>query len=267
VWDLGRLRPSRLSDLQLVSIVLVVFDTGLSVREDQRRIRTLCTIGRRRSIVAITIPIAIAATAATAATVATATATTAVTTATATTAAATAFFAGTGLIHGQRAARELTAVERCDRFVGTGFHLDECETATATRFSVRNDRGVGNLTELAERLPEVIRRRAERQVTNVDSLTHLSILGPVMRTPTEGQTNGPRPKTRPPPAAEKNPSRQRKAVVSNTVGKSDHWSAENRERIKSLQHSDAVAPWHGLLKPRCRSGESYEDKNGADRNH
>jgi hypothetical protein len=257
-----------LSDLQLVSIDSVVFDTGLSVREDQRRIRTLCNIGRRRSIIAITITIAIAATAATAATVTTATATAAtVATATATTAAAAAFFAGTGLIHGQRAARELAAVERCNRFVGTAVHLDECETATATRFSVRNDRGVGNLTELAERLPEVLRRRAERQVTNVDSLTHLSILGPVTRTPTEGQTNGPRPKTRPPPAAEKRPSRQRKAVVSNTVGKSDHWSDENRERIKSLQHSDAVAPWHGLLKPRCRSGESFEDKNGADRNH
>lgn len=256
------MRPSRLSDLQLVSIVLVLFDTGLSVREDQRRIHTLCTIGRRRLIVAI--PISIAATAATT-TVATATATTAVTTAAATTAAA-AIFAGTGLIHGQRAARELAAVERCNRFVGTGFHFDECETATATRFSVRNDRGVGNLTELAESLPELIRRRAERQVTNVDSLTHLSILGPVTRTPTEGQTNGPRPKTRPPPAAEKRPSRQRKAAESNTVGKSDHLGDESRERVKSLQNSDAVAPWHGLLKPRCRSGESYEDKNGADRN-
>lgn len=149
-------------------------------RERERALFSLlkCRRGRHQALVAASATTATATVAATAAaaaaTAAAATVTAAATTATVATAAAGAgtIFTRLGLVHGQGATLEFFQVGAGDCFVGSVSHFYETEAAAAARFTIRHDRGARHRAELAEQLFEIGRCRAEREVTNVQLLTH-----------------------------------------------------------------------------------------------
>src|SRR5262249_7597663 len=78
--------------------------------------------------------------------------------------------AGTCLVDGERSAAVLSAVEGRDGLIAALGHLDETEAARTAGLAVRDDLRAGHGAVLAERLAEVVRRRVERQVTDIQIL-------------------------------------------------------------------------------------------------
>jgi hypothetical protein len=121
---------------------------------------------------AATATVTTATAAATAASAAASTAAEATTTTTATTAAATAAFLS--LVHTERAPIERRAVELGDRGLGLSSiaHGDEAEATRAAGVPVRHDVNVDDLSALGKGLAEGIDSGVEREVTDVQTLTH-----------------------------------------------------------------------------------------------
>jgi hypothetical protein len=87
--------------------------------------------------------------------------------ATATAAATGTCFAGLGLIDGQGAALELSAVERLDRGLRSVAHFDKAETSRTTRFAVGRDLGAANRAVVREQLFQIFGRRGEGKIANI----------------------------------------------------------------------------------------------------
>src|SRR5262249_4825149 len=77
-----------------------------------------------------------------------------------------------GLVHRQRPAGELRAVERCDRLVRPVVHLDEREPAAAPGFAIGDDLRAQHGAVLGERRDQVVAGGLERDVTDVQLLRH-----------------------------------------------------------------------------------------------
>src|SRR5204862_378431 len=54
-------------------------------------------------------------------------------------------------------------------------HGDECKAASSTCLAVSDQVNVGDLTDGLERCTDVVCRRAERQVSHIQSLTHVAL--------------------------------------------------------------------------------------------
>src|SRR5262249_11303937 len=88
-------------------------------------------------------------------------------------AAATAtLLARLGLVDGQGAAVDLRAVQRGDGLVAAAGHLDEAEAARAAGLAVGRHLGPRHLAKRLEELAEVLLRRLEGEVADVDVLAH-----------------------------------------------------------------------------------------------
>src|SRR5262249_5144087 len=93
---------------------------------------------------------------------------------------------GPGLVDGQGPAPDLLAVERRDGLVPTAGHLDEPEAAGPAGLAVGCHLGPDDLAVRLEQRAEVVRRRLEGQVADVDVLGHVP---PRARGPVDGKSN------------------------------------------------------------------------------
>src|SRR5688572_19372899 len=80
--------------------------------------------------------------------------------------------AGPGLVHGQRAALEVGAVHGGDRRLGPVRHLDEREPAAPAGLPVRHHLGANHGPVLTECFGQVLVRGLERDVSDIQLLTH-----------------------------------------------------------------------------------------------
>jgi hypothetical protein len=124
---------------------------------------------------ATTATAAAAATAATTTTATAAIAATTATTATTTAAAATTTLTFLRFIHAQGSAVEHRAVHLGDRLLGLGIaaHGNESETARLARFAIGRDVYVAHLAKGGESGANGVRSCVERQIANVETVTHV----------------------------------------------------------------------------------------------
>src|SRR5262245_60845319 len=81
--------------------------------------------------------------------------------------AATTLLARSGLVHGERAALEHGPVHRGDRRVGAVAHLHEAEAARPAGVAILDDLRPDHRAMLGELDPQVLLRRAEREVAHI----------------------------------------------------------------------------------------------------
>jgi hypothetical protein len=93
-------------------------------------------------------------------------------TATPTTTAATPLGAGLGFVDGQGPAAQVGAVEGVDGGIAPVRHFDETEAAGAAGLTVHDDLRRGHGAVRLERRAERVRSRVEREIADVQILTH-----------------------------------------------------------------------------------------------
>ena len=89
-----------------------------------------------------------------------------------TTAATTAIFARTSLVDGQRSPLKVLAIECVNCGLSSVSHFDKPETTRFSGLAIHNDLCRGHRAVLAEQLAQVIGSRLERQISDVQILTH-----------------------------------------------------------------------------------------------
>jgi len=90
----------------------------------------------------------------------------------ATTTAAAAIFARTSLVDSQRSSLKVLAIECVNCGLSSVSHFDKPETTRFSGLAIHNDLCRGHRAVLAEQLAQVIGSRLERQISDVQILTH-----------------------------------------------------------------------------------------------